>query len=689
MSGGRKERSWFVRMCFGATLIVGNLVAVGSLSYAAVGTDIITTVAGNGTEAATQEGPATETSITASYVAVAPAGAPNAGTVYYSGMEAAVWQLSTTGQLSVFAGGGTDAFSEGADADSIALPFASRVAGIDVGDDGTVYFVDRSNQDLYKVTTAGQIFTVSDAMDIEDPAGIAVGGGFVFIADDGYHQIHRVGISSGIEEVFFGTRNSFGCGRVMSDPDGAGGEPPVPAAPWGRLQSPSDVDLSGGNLYVADTGNHTIWSIPVANPGDYTTAAGRLTAPEGGGSCTSVAGPMFLQGVEVDGADIYYTSISPAYVLKNGTAIAGTGSSGFSGDGGPASSAKISNPGGLAVTSDGILYFADTGNKRIRMIAPPSCPGYAGDPRNQIIGTAGNDVLDGTSGPDIICGLDGNDTLNGAGDNDLVIGGDGRDSLNGGNGVDTISGDAGDDSFNGGPLGDALNGGTGLDTTSYAGSGSGVNVDLRKKDGGAPGQQRDPSGGWADGDNLFGFERVTGTSSQDFLTGNGDNNILKGQGSSDILTGLQAHDTLQGGNGGDTLVPGGGNDTLDYSDSTAGVIVNIGANSTSGGFATGDTIVGTPGTADGFEYINGTKYDDTLEGNDLVNRLFGHGGLDVLRGHGLADALYGGLGNDDLFGGLGDDRLFGEGNDDDLDGEDGTDTCAQGPGTGTVTNCEP
>ncbi len=52
------------------------------------------------------------------------------------------------------------------------------------------------------------------------------------------------------------------------------------------------------------------------------------------------------------------------------TAVAGTGVRGFSGDGGPANQAGIDDPGGMAVTADGTVYFADQGNNRVRAIAP-------------------------------------------------------------------------------------------------------------------------------------------------------------------------------------------------------------------------------------------------------------------------------------------------------------------------------
>ena len=110
------------------------------------------------------------------------------------------------------------------------------------------------------------------------------------------------------------------------------------------------------------------------------------------------------------------------------------------------------------------------------------CPGFAGDPRNQVVGTSGADVLVGTPGRDIICGLGGNDTLRGLGGNDLILGGGGADQAFGGPGRDTIRGGGGNDRLfgqdgrdrlfgqrgndllNGGPGNDLCRGGPGRDT---------------------------------------------------------------------------------------------------------------------------------------------------------------------------------------------------------------------------------
>jgi Ca2+-binding RTX toxin-like protein len=92
-------------------------------------------------------------------------------------------------------------------------------------------------------------------------------------------------------------------------------------------------------------------------------------------------------------------------------------------------------------------------------VTPATCPGFTADTRNQVIGTAGDDVLVGTSGDDVICGLGGSDTLRGSTGNDIIKGGSGDDEMHGG---------AGDDVLLGGPGPDTALGNRGTDTCRSA-----------------------------------------------------------------------------------------------------------------------------------------------------------------------------------------------------------------------------
>jgi hypothetical protein len=78
------------------------------------------------------------------------------------------------------------------------------------------------------------------------------------------------------------------------------------------------------------------------------------------------------------------------------------------------------------------------------------CPGFEGDPRNQVVGTSGDDELVGTAGRDVICGLGGDDVIRARRGRDLVLGGAGDDRMRGGGGNDRLRGGRGPDSAIGG-----------------------------------------------------------------------------------------------------------------------------------------------------------------------------------------------------------------------------------------------
>ena len=115
--------------------------------------------------------------------------------------------------------------------------------------------------------------------------------------------------------------------------------------------------------------------------GTISTVAGGGNSLGDGGPATSAGLGYLPRGVAVDAAgNVYIADTGNNRVRKVGTdgtitTIAGTGVNGFSGDGGPATSAQLNGPQGVAVDPAGNLYIADTFNSRIRKVllaAPPS-----------------------------------------------------------------------------------------------------------------------------------------------------------------------------------------------------------------------------------------------------------------------------------------------------------------------------
>ncbi|WP_225770490.1 calcium-binding protein [Inquilinus sp. Marseille-Q2685] len=227
-----------------------------------------------------------------------------------------------------------------------------------------------------------------------------------------------------------------------------------------------------------------------------------------------------------------------------------------------------------------------------------------------LLGSAADNVLDGDDGDDVLEGYGGGDTLGGGRGNDILIAGSGGDLLAGGDGNDTLV------DFDSSGGNDSLIGDDGFDTVSYANSTEGVTVDLTTGHG---------RGGAAHWDSLLDIEAVEGSAYSDALIGKSDANTLRGNDGNDVLRGEAGADILDGG---------GGFDTVGYTESNAGVTVNLATGIVSGGDATGDTLVSIEG-------INGSAYADTLIGNSGDNVLQGSAGADTLDGgNGVDTASY-------------------------------------------------
>jgi len=160
-----------------------------------------------------------------------------------------------------------------------------------------------------------------------------------------------------------------------------------------RLSDPQGVvSDASGNMVIADTYYHRIRKVD--RNGIITTVAGNGTDGfTGDGGPATNADLLSPAGVALDASGNLFISDNNAYVRKvdtNGiiTTVAGNGFQGFSGDGGPATNAMLFNPTGLAVDSWGNLLIADTYSDRIRKVdtngiittvAGSRAKGYSGD----------------------------------------------------------------------------------------------------------------------------------------------------------------------------------------------------------------------------------------------------------------------------------------------------------------------
>ena len=196
------------------------------------------------------------------------------------------------------------------------------------------------------------------------PSGVAVdSAGNLYIADSNNQVIRKVVAGTGTITTVAGNGTSGFSG------DGS-------AATSAQLAHPFGIAVdSMGNLYIGDTDNQRIRMV-AAGTGTITTVAGNGGVGYSGDGGAATSAQLYSPyGVAVDSAgDVYIADVLNSAIRKvaagTGTisTVAGTGTLGYSGDGGTATSAELHYPDGVAVDSAGNLYIADALNNRIREV---------------------------------------------------------------------------------------------------------------------------------------------------------------------------------------------------------------------------------------------------------------------------------------------------------------------------------
>jgi sugar lactone lactonase YvrE len=352
-----------------ATVETGALGASGGS-----GSGIITTLAGTGTLGFSGDGGPAATAQLGHPWGVAVDGQ---GNVYFADTDSErVRKVDPAGTITTFAGTGAQGFSgDGGPATSAQLNLPTGVA---VDGQGNVYIVDTNNSRVRKVDPAGTITTFAGsgtqgfsgdggpatAAQLTVPEDVAVDGqGNVYIVDTYNNRMRKVDPA--------GTITTF-AGSGTQGFSGDGG--PATAA---QLNLPDGVAVDGrGNVYIPDTNNDRVRKVDPA--GTITTFAGSGTQGfSGDGGPATAADLNQPTGVAVDGqGDVYIADYDNFRVRKVDSAgtittFAGTGASGAFGDGGPATSAQLYFPREVAVDGEGNVYIADTNNLRLREVGPP------------------------------------------------------------------------------------------------------------------------------------------------------------------------------------------------------------------------------------------------------------------------------------------------------------------------------
>lgn len=296
---------------------------------------------------------------------------------------------------------GTSQCCNSADGGLATNTWLTGVSGIAIDGQGNLFIMDASSGRVRKVNTAGVISTVAGTSTLGysgdgGPAtsaklggsstyeGLAVdAAGNLYISDPENAVVRKVNAAGIISTV---------AGNGSPGFSGDGG--PASSA---QLQGPQGLAVdSAGNLYIADNRNNRVRKVNAA--GIITTVAGNGNVVYSGdgvqANTTSVPGPT---GLAFDSGGNLYISEDGTDIRKVDTTglistVAGENKKrGFSGDGGPATSANFKSPIGLAVDASGNLYIADSQNGRIRKVdAAGTITTFAG-----ITGNASSPLGDG------------------------------------------------------------------------------------------------------------------------------------------------------------------------------------------------------------------------------------------------------------------------------------------------------
>jgi sugar lactone lactonase YvrE len=296
-------------------------------------------------------------------------------------------ETATPGTITTVAGTGQRGFSgDGGPATQARLHLPS---GVVVDAAGNLFIADAENNRVRKVSPAGMIATVvgTGQLGFSGDGGLAtearlnfpIGGlaldkaGNLFIGDSGNNRVRKVSADGMITTV-------AGRGSGFSGDGGPATE--------ARFDGPSGIAVdAAGNLFIADGSNHRIRK--VSPDGLVTTVAGSgptgrdkgVSAGDGGlatearlngpsGLTLDRSGNLFFSETgDVFGTNRGYRvrKVSAAGII---TTVAGSDTRGFSGDGGPATQARLDSPQAVAVDTAGNLFIADWGNYRVRKVDP-------------------------------------------------------------------------------------------------------------------------------------------------------------------------------------------------------------------------------------------------------------------------------------------------------------------------------
>jgi serine/threonine-protein kinase len=278
-------------------------------------------------------------------------------------------KITPDGTITTVAGGGTNPPADG----MLATQVQMAIGGEAVDLQGNLYVSDYDARLVYKVSPAGTLTVIAGggtalpgsgiALNayLYNPAGLALdAAGNLYIANNGFGVIQKVTPDGNITTV---AGTGFSCCGESGD-----GGPALQA----QISNPSGVAVdASGNIYILD-GDATIRKVtPDGIIHTVVSWDSQVTNPDG----TTATADILVEGLALDATgSVFFTSFDNVVreLKTDGTIlnIAGTGTAGYSGDGGPAMAAQLNLPQGVAVDANGRIYVGDAGNQAVRVLIP-------------------------------------------------------------------------------------------------------------------------------------------------------------------------------------------------------------------------------------------------------------------------------------------------------------------------------
>ena len=263
------------------------------------------------------------------------------------------------------AGTGSGGFSgDGGPATSASL---NEPIGVTVDGSGNVFIADTQNGRIRRVAAATGVITTV-ATNLNWPQGVAVDrAGNVFISDSNNSRIRRLAAGTGVTTIVAGNGVIFNPNVEHEHEIEPGDDGPATSA---RLHNPRGVAVdNSGNVFIAEMSSHRIRRVDARTRVITTVVSGSVygSVTDPMGVAVDTSGNMFI----VDHRNSRIQRVDAR--TRDITTVAGNGNwwdpnRGFSGDGGPGTSASLHYPYGVAVDGSGNVFIADTYNHRIRRV---------------------------------------------------------------------------------------------------------------------------------------------------------------------------------------------------------------------------------------------------------------------------------------------------------------------------------